>query len=229
MILGAAIALTLLVGLWLARPLLAAAPGRGLWLGIVALFLAGGIGAYALAGRPDLPDQPAPPRPQPAEASREMAAAYEALRADPANVAGWINLSLALGQMGQTAKAAEGLRVALGAMPGQPDLWVAYGETLVAHAEGQVTPAARLAFDKASQLAPNHPGPKFYLALAWMQAGRPKEALAALEDLKRASPADAPWLPRVERMMRGAQAMMDAGLGDGMGAGTGGAITPPAR
>jgi cytochrome c-type biogenesis protein CcmH len=76
-----------------------------------------------------------------------------------------------------------------------------------------MNPAARLAFGKAARLDPKHPGPRLFLALAWLQAGKPQEALPVLDALDKDSPANAPWRPRLERMKRGAQAMMAAGVG----------------
>jgi cytochrome c-type biogenesis protein CcmH/NrfG len=47
------------------------------------------------------------------------------------------------------------------------------GNALVLHADGMMTPAAELAFQRAAKLAPDHPGPKFFYGLAWRkgQAG----------------------------------------------------------
>lgn len=213
-----ALVVILLVAVVLAlilRPLLVG-PTRGYpgWaLAVVAILVLGG-GLYALTGNPAArSSRPAPPPAAP-EADRSFAEARAQLLQDPADVPAWLSLSMALASKGETERAAEAMTVALSAMPDNPDLWVGYGETLIAHAGGQVTPAARLAFDRASQLAPGHPAPRFYLALAWLQSGNPQEALAVLEDLARISKPDAPWMPKVERMMRGARTMIAAGVGD---------------
>ena len=196
------------------RPLLVGPrSGQRGWAMAVLLVLGAGVGLYVGAGSPSAkgfrPD-PVVPAPNAAEAFN---AARTDLLKDPGNVPAWLRMSMSLSSSGETQKAAEALSVALSAMPDSPDLWVGYGETLTAHAGGVITPAARLAFDRANQLAPHHPAPKFYLALSWLQSGNPKEALAALEDLARDSRPDAPWMPRVERMMRGARTMIAAGVG----------------
>lgn len=212
-----ALILVLIVAVVLAlvlRPLLigprAGQPG---WAAVTVVILGVGIGTYAVVGSPSAKGS----RPAPLPAAPNAAEAFNEARAEllknPADVPAWLRMSMSLSSSGETVKAAEALSVALTAMPESADLWVGYGETLTAHAGGVVTPAARLAFDRANQLAPHHPAPKFYLALSWLQSGNPKEALAALEDLARDSQPDAPWMPRVERMMRGARTMIAAGVG----------------
>jgi cytochrome c-type biogenesis protein CcmH len=179
----------------------------------IGLSLLAGVGLYIGRGNATLPSSPAPPVATTPAAPQQFAQAQAALLEDPANIPAWISLSDAMAQDGRTRDAVDALTLAGRAMPGSVDLWVARGEALVRHAQGQVTPAARFAFDQASRIAPDHPAPRFYLALAWMQAARPEEALATLEELARMSAPDAPWMDRVNRMMRGARTMMAAGIG----------------
>lgn len=178
-------------------------------LGTLALGLVG----YALSGYPSLPSRPAPPPAVDPAARPEFAKAREQLLQNYGDVGAWLVFADALSRQGRSGDAIEGLKVALGAMPDSPDLWVGLGNALTVHASGMVTPAARLAFDRASQLAPDHPGPPYFLGLTWLQAGKPQEALAVWEKLRARSPADAPWVPDLERKMRGARAMIDAGVG----------------
>lgn len=212
-----ALVLVLIVAVVLAlvlRPLLIGPrSGQPLWAAVVLALLGAGGGLYAVAGHPTAEGTRPAPRPAPPHAAEAFNEARAELLQNPADVPAWLRMSMSLSSSGETQKAAEALSVALAAMPDNPDLWVGYGETLMTHADGVVTPAARMAFDRASQLSPDHPAPKFYLALSWLQSGNPKEALAVLEKLAQASKPDAPWMPRLERMMRGANAMIDAGVG----------------
>lgn len=212
-----ALVLVLIVAVVLAlvlRPLLIGPrSGQPVWAFAVLALLGVGIAFYVATGSPAAKGFRPEPVPAAPDAARTFNEARAELLKDPGNVPAWLRMSMSLSSSGETQKAAEALSVALSAMPESADLWVGYGETLTAHAGGQVTPAARMAFDRASQLAPEHPAPKFYLALAWMQSGNPKEALATLEALARESRPDAPWMPRVERMMRGARTMIAAGVG----------------
>ena len=212
-----ALVLVLIVAVVLAlmlRPLLVGPrSGRPGWVAAVLVILSIGGGLYAMAGHPSAQGSRPAPLPAPPNAAVAFNEARAELLKDPADVPAWLRMAMSLSSSGESQKAAEALSVALSAMPESADLWVGYGETLTAHADGVVTPAARLAFDRANQLAPHHPAPKFYLALSWLQSGNPKEALATLEDLARDSQPDAPWMPRVERMMRGARTMIAAGVG----------------
>ena len=50
-------------------------------------------------------------------------------------------------------------------------LWTALGTTLAAHDRDVVSPPALFAFQQAMRLAPDHPGPRFFLGLAYIRAG----------------------------------------------------------
>jgi cytochrome c-type biogenesis protein CcmH len=168
---------------------------------------------YIKLGNHSLADTPAPKVLALRVAAEKYQSAKAMLERDPANISAWIELSSALQAQGETVRAIDYLTFASSKMPEVADLWVARGQALMAHGGGALSPAARLAFDRASALDPQHPGPRLYLALAWLQAGQPSEALPLLESLAKDSPKDAPWLPRVERMTRGAKAMIAAGVG----------------
>ena len=201
-----ALLLALLAGLtlrgsWRSRPRVVAVLGA-LTLGLI---------GYLVAGRPDLPAVPAP-RP---EADRATTSAFETARqkllTNAGDVGAWLTFADALTREGRTEDAISGLQVALTAMPDDADLWVGLGQALMMHAGGMVTPAARLAFDNASKLAPENPAPRFFLGLAWLQAGDAKAALAEWQTLRAASPKDAPWLPDLDARIAAVQAMIAAG------------------
>lgn len=67
-----------------------------------------------------------------------------------------------------------GVRVLLGGIgkiPASYALWTALGTAYARHDGGQVSPAARFAFDQAGRLAPTSPAPPFFLGLAYVRAG----------------------------------------------------------
>jgi cytochrome c-type biogenesis protein CcmH len=168
---------------------------------------------YIKLGNRTLVDVPTQVAAAPAAAAQKYASAKALLEQEPSDVAAWIDLSIAMQDQGDSAGAVAMLKRASDAMPGAADLWVARGQALMVHGGGALSPAARLAFDRASALDPKHPGPCLYLALAWLQAGQPQQALLLLESLAKDAPKDAPWRPRVERLRRGAAAMIAAGVG----------------
>lgn len=168
---------------------------------------------YQQLGQHSMRDVPVAALISPPSAAQNYQNAKAVLLKDPGNIAAWVDLSAALQEQGNTIRAVEYLERATHAMPTSADLWVARGQALMAHGGGALSPAARFAFDRASVLDPKHPGPRLYLALAWLQAGQPKQALPLLEQLAKDAPKEAPWLPRVTRMIRGAKAMIAAGVG----------------
>ncbi|WP_448582187.1 tetratricopeptide repeat protein [Thermaurantiacus sp.] len=183
-------------------------------LAFVAGALAAGVAGYAFHGRPLLPAAPAPPPQTPAPAAEARAAARATLLANPGDIEAWIRLSNAMIAAGDTAGAVEAMEVATAALPGDVNLRVQQGVALVAHAEGEVVPAARLAFDQASALDPTHPAPRYFLGLAWLQAGRPKEALGVWRELAAMTPPDAPWAEELTRMIGAAETMAVLGVGE---------------
>lgn len=187
---------------------------KGAPLLAVALALGAGIAGYAFAGSPGLPSQPAPTRSVNPELTPEAERASKELLENFGDVRAWLTLSDAFIRSGNTETAIAALQSALEAIPGNADLWVQMGIALVAHANGEVVPAARLAFDRASRLEPEHPAPGYFLGLAWLQAGDAEQALETWRALRDRSPADAPWVPMLnEKIATGdrMKAMMEAG------------------
>ncbi|MGZ8997798.1 MAG: tetratricopeptide repeat protein, partial [Allosphingosinicella sp.] len=79
------------------------------------------------------------------------------------------------------------------------------GNALVVHADGMMTPAAQLAFQRAAQLAPDHPGPRFFYGLSLAQGGQYDEAERIWRALLASAPADASYRPVVEERLRALQ------------------------
>ena len=179
----------------------------GLTAGLLLLLLpAAAVAIYLDIGSPDLPASPFADRaPAPAE-NQQMAAAVEQLKAQmkihPEDPKGWALLAESEGQLGHYAEsaAAYGKAVALLQAAHQPVpaiLPSLQGEALAAAAGGEVTPAAKAAFDATLAIDPKDPRAQFYLALAESQAGHLDAALGAWVTLESESPADAPWRPMV--------------------------------
>lgn len=179
----------------------------------IAAMLALGLVGYAIAGQPDYPAQPAAPPAPDGAATAEYEASRLALLDNYGDAAAWLSLSDAMMRQGHSAEAVRGLQVALRAMPDNADLWIGLGQALTVHGEGYVNPAARLAFDRASQLDPKNPAPRFFLGLAFLQAGKPGAALAEWQALRQASPDGAPWLPELDRKIGAAETMIALGAG----------------
>lgn len=186
--------------------LLAIALGIALWRharpqrGVLQLLGAGlllAMAGYALQGRPTLAGSPAQGNARPDRGDTEFARTRDAVlgRFDRASM--WLTMADSYMARGDMQNAAGLLGTAVRRNPRNPDLWTGFGYALVMQSERTVTPAAELAFARAARLAPDHPGPKFYRALALAQADRFEEAEAIWSAMLATAPPQAEWRPLV--------------------------------
>jgi len=168
---------------------------RGGVLMLAAAALASGCAGYALQGRPGLggsPDrvtQRAPPLP--------LTAARKAMMGQFTAADTWTTISESYARRGKSQDAVGIMRSAIRARPTDYALWVGLGNALADHAR-TLTPAARFAFERAAELAPGHPAPRFFLGLALARSGEPDQALALWRSVLAEAPADVGWRPFVE-------------------------------
>ena len=168
---------------------------RGAILTLAAAAIAFGAAGYALQGEPGLEGQPR------AAAARQpplpLTGARQAMmgRFDYADT--WLNMADALASRGRTEDAARLLQVQAARHPRDYKLWVGLGNALTDHAR-TITPAARLAFARAEQLAPGYPAPRFFLGLAEARSGNPEEAARLWSEVLADAPPGASWRPLVE-------------------------------
>jgi len=121
----------------------------------------------------------------------------------------WLILADAQSRQGKFANAAALLRNAVRENPNDVDLWLALGNALVGHGDGFISPAAIFAFQRGADVAPEHPGPPFFMGLSLAQSGRLDDARMIWQELLNRSAEDAPWRPDLEqRLLR-----LDATLG----------------
>jgi cytochrome c-type biogenesis protein CcmH/NrfG len=129
-----------------------------------ALLLA--LAGYSWQGHPDMKGSPkAEEAPQPVP-DDDFAVLHPDLLGRFDRAYSWMQMADGDRRNGNPHGAAEILQSAVRANPRSFSLWIAYGYALVAASNGVMNPAAQLAFDRASDLAPNHPGPMFFYALA---------------------------------------------------------------
>ena len=119
----------------------------------------------------------------------------------------WLVFSDSLNRAGKHGAAANYLRNGVKEHPDDPDLWVGLGNALVVHANGVITPAAQFAFQKAADLSPEHPGPPFFLGLAYAQSGKIDQARAIWTELLARSSEDAPWRQDLESRLTAMEQM----------------------
>lgn len=178
-----------------------------------------GISGYALQGHPGQPGAPQAPVENARLADQTLIKQRQEMGSAFGQGQSWLILADALTRQGQYGAASDVLRSAIAKSPKDADLWVALGNALVGHTEGVITPAAQFAFQKAANLAPDHPGPPFFMGLALAQTGRFAEARTLWAELLARSPADAPYRADLqERLARldsiiAEQAQMQGAMG----------------
>ena len=181
-----------------------------------------GIAGYALQGHPSMAGAPKAPVENKRAADEAMIKQRQQMGTAFAKGQSWLILADGLARQGQFGAAADVLRKGAQQFPNDADIWVSMGNALVGHSDGLITPSAQFAFQKAATIAPDHPGPPFFMGLALAQSGRLADARAIWAELLSRSPADAPWrADLVDRIAR-----IDSMMGAATGGGTAGAPVP---
>ena len=167
----------------------------GLFTASAAALLLGASG-YALQGRPNLRGSPVM-----VDEGHEIVPLTDARHAffghfTPAE--SWLRMSEALERAGDSEDAVGILQNAVKRYPGDPQLWIGLGNALVDHARG-LTPPAELAYRRAGEVAPGHPGARFFFGLALARSHNPQAAFAIWRDILQTTPGNTEWRPLVER------------------------------
>lgn len=190
------------------------APRNG-WEAIGAALLLG-VAGYAFQARPDAPAAPKlGTKPVASDPAALVEARNRVTERGIPSTDRWIVIADALARNGQFGDAAEMLRGAVDADPGNAEAWLAMANALVSHADDRLTPAAFYAYRRASALAPEHPGPPFFLGLALARSGRFDEARGLWSRLLAQTPADAPWRAELQDKIAAVDRLMAAQQSEG--------------
>jgi len=178
---------------------------RVMWM-LAATFLTLGAAGYAWQGSPALPDRP-------------VAAEQAKLPPDPAYLqlrdtffgrfggeSVYFGVSDAALRSGRTWTAVRVLSGAVDYAPRNVALWTELGNAIALHDGGAVSPAALLAYRQAMQVAPAHPGPPFFLGIAYVRAGQLAEARFWMARALALTPADASYRGEISARL----ALLDA-------------------
>ena len=184
--------------------LLLIAGARGLVLAVAVVSLAGGILLFDRVRSDPLPSS-APPKhralPPPSLASLRHAFTGQFTSGER-----WLRMADSMAARGNTADAAGVLIAAVKQHPRDYSLWIGLGNMLTDHGSG-LNPGARLAFERAVELAPDYPAPRFFYGLAKARSGDPQGALADFRAVLAGAPANASWRPLVENQIRTTEAV----------------------
>jgi cytochrome c-type biogenesis protein CcmH len=199
---------------WLIVFGLAIATGAALWrflskdkgalqfLG-AALFLA--LAGYAWQENAGMPGRPKAPPARERLPDSEFAKTREDMLGRFDRASQWLTIAEGYQRRGDTQNAAEVIRSGLRANPNDPDLWVGLGNALVIHNDGMMSPAAQLAFQRAAQIAPDHPGPRYFFGLALAQGGNFDEAERIWRQLIAEAPPGAEYRQMIEERLQALQ------------------------
>ncbi|MGL5839410.1 MAG: tetratricopeptide repeat protein [Sphingorhabdus sp.] len=192
---------SILAGIVGAITLMLVKPRKLLWQPVAAALMLGMAG-YAMQGRPDLPTV----RAEPIMEERGAAEALIQMRADMDQSFGvakrWLVTADGLARSGSYGAAAGYIQAGLREHPDNPDLWSALGLVLMLAADGELTPAAQLAFDKARRIAPNRPSPDYFEGLAALFARKPEVAIVKWQAVLARGTPKAKWRPAVESQLQ---------------------------
>jgi cytochrome c-type biogenesis protein CcmH len=148
------------------------------------------VGLYTTVGRPDLPDAPLSAR---TDLPVAIAKIEAHLKEHPNDGRGYEVLAPVYLHLGRVEDAVNAARAALRLLGETPARDALYGETLVAAADGTVTPDAKQAFEAAAAMDPSLAMPRFFLGLAAEQAGDKARAKEIWSAVVAQAPEDAPW------------------------------------
>lgn len=181
-------------------------PRLGLTLSATALLV--GLTGYVLQSHPGLPGTPVAERE--ARGVPEDPAAVATRRAMSGQFGGAAQVADfadTLDRLGLTREAVIAVQTELRRHPDNPVLWVALGNTIVAHGNNSTSPAAEYAFDHAAALSPAYAAPPFFKALALAKSGRTQEADEIWRDMLTHAPKDAPWRADIEARLKQIEAL----------------------
>lgn len=158
-----------------------------------------GLAGYALQGSPG---QPAAPRAPAVKTDGTGELVVEARREFfPPNQlpARYVLTADAFARRGQYEDAASFLRNAVEENPDDAEAWLALGNALVEHADGQLTAPALYAYSRAEEVDPANPGAAYFVGLTLLRSGQPGRARAIWSDMLQNAPENAPWRSALEQ------------------------------
>lgn len=172
---------------WLALALIGIAAAGGLrligvsremWWFVGAALMLGATG-YALQGSPTVPSHPVTANATPIEVDADLVALRGKMFGIATGEAAFMGTADALIRGGDLRSASSLILSGIHQSPRSAMLWTGLGEVLAQHDGDTMSPASRFAFRRAVALAPEHPGPPFFLGVAFIRARQLPAARAA--------------------------------------------------
>ena len=174
---------------------------------IILAALCTGLAGYAWQGKPGLPGKPGKENTETMGEADSFAEERSHWLPSFGADGQWLTFADALNRAGMSRSAVTAMRSGVRENPRSPALWVGLGNALVLHADGLVTPAAALAFDRARMLDPQNPAPSIFEGEALLRSGDIDGAERMWVALYRRAPADARWRGEVATRLQVIQAL----------------------
>ena len=196
--------ITGLAGLVFGGVVLLFKPPRGALMALGAALLFGLTG-YVFQGSPGQSGSPTVHNPAAGMDPALWVTLRQQLNVQAPSVNAWLLVGDALVRHGNYQDAVAMYQGGLNKYPGNTSenavLWLATANALTGHAGGLLTPAAHYAYGKALTMAPDQPGPPWFLGLAMAQSGRFGDARKVWAALLAKSAASAPWRADLEHKL----------------------------
>lgn len=155
------------------------------------------------------PSATAQPAPHPDMALEAVTARLEKkLETSPDDVNGWILLGRSYTALQNWDRARTVFEKTMGKWPGNTDVTVAYGESLMAAADGKVTDEAQKLFDAAASNDPSNVRARYNLALYKFQNDDARQAQADWVSLAKGLPKESPWRQHIQQQLDNASAKL---------------------
>lgn len=181
------------------------APQRWTVFAAVALLPVGAIASYLWLGSPEIPGAPLAERGAATAESRSiqaLVAQVEAhVEANPNDGKAWEVLAPVYMRLGRADDAVTAWRNVIRLNGSNASREADFGEAVVAAADGEVTPEAKAAFERALSLDKQDVMARFYMGLAADQDGRRADADAIWGELLASAPPGASWVEAVRHAM----------------------------
>lgn len=161
-----ALAGAVLLGMW---PWLRRDMGALQFVGAALLL---GLAGYSWSGKPSMAGEPKTAEDARARPDTDFAQLRRDLFPQFDRSGSALSLAETMNRMGRSDAAVTMLRGELDKSPRSMVLWLGLADALVQHGGGMLTPAAQLAFEKAANVAPDHPAPHFFYAVALLRMGQ---------------------------------------------------------
>ena len=191
------------VGFALVAMLLLWRPGRldpsVLMLVAAALFVA--ASGYAWLGTPGEPGAPAAGRGKAMRADTLFATERQQFLSKYGETGTVLATADAFNRMGEDETAVDLIGNTIARHPRDVDLRIGYAHALLVLAQGTMTPAVSLAFDRAEQLAPANPAPRYFRGFARLEIGDLAGAEQTWRALDASLPAGSLWRAPLEKRL----------------------------